>query len=119
MKGKILKVLALAIDVGVPLAVTLTQFPLWISRSASATISGISILFILLSTIPFYRQIKQYFKSPSAWVMWGMLFLILFALSEIINEMVLICFFGFIANVIGAVIYKIGIKYDTPNEEKG
>ena len=42
--------------------------------------------------------------------MWGILFLIFFALRSIIDEMVLICFFGFIGNVIGEILYKYGDK---------
>ena len=111
VKSRILKAIAICIDVGVPLAATLSQFPIWINRSAGATISGIGILFVCLSIIPFYRQIREYFKSPSAWVMWGIFWLMLFALSEIINEMVIICFFGFISNLIGEFIYTLGNKY--------
>lgn len=109
-KSTIIKAVAIAVDVGFPLCATLSQFPVWIDRSAAATVSGLAVVFACLSVIPFLRQIKEFFKSPSAWVMWGILFLIFFALRSIIDEMVLICFFGFIGNVIGEFIYKYGEK---------
>ena len=50
-KGKICKISALVLDVGAPFAATLSQFPVWIDRSANATISGLFILFAFLSLI--------------------------------------------------------------------
>lgn len=107
-KGKILKISALVLDVGAPLAATMTQFPMWINRSAGATVSGTFVLFALLSAIPFFKQIKAFFKSPSVWVMWIIMFVVLVVLREIIDEMLVICFVGAIANIIGAALYKVG-----------
>ncbi len=108
VKGNILKGIALVIDVGVPLGVTISQFPVWIDTSAKATMSGLFLIFAFLSCIPFIKQLKAYFKSPAAWVMWLILLALFAALRNIINEMVIVCFFGAIANCVGAVIYKIG-----------
>lgn len=113
-KGKILKISALVLDVGAPLAATISQFPVWIDRSAEATISGLFVLFAFLSAIPFFRQIKAYFKSPSAWVMWCIIFVVLIALRAIIDEIIVICMIGAVANVIGAGLHKLGDKYDPP-----
>lgn len=118
-KGKILKISALVLDVGAPLAATTSQFPVWVDRSAGATISGLFVLFAFLSAIPFFKQIKAYFKSPSAWVMWCVIFVALVALRSIINEMIVICMIGAVANVIGAGVYKLGDKYDPPKNNGG
>lgn len=114
-KGKIIKVSALVLDVGAPLAATISQFPIWVEKSAGATISGLFVLFAFLSAIPFLKQIKTYFKSPSAWVMWLIIFGALFALRAIVDEMVLICAVGAIANGFGAGLYKIGEHFDPSN----
>lgn len=111
-KGKILKISALVLDVGTPLAATMTQFPMWINRSAGATVSGTFVLFALLSAIPFFKQIKAFFKSPSVWVMWIIMFVVLVVLREIIDEMVIICFAGALANIMGAALYKIGERFE-------
>lgn len=113
-KGKVLKVSALALDVGAPLAATISQFPIWVDRSAGATVSGLFVLFAFLSAIPFLRQIKAYFKSPSAWVMWCIIFVALIALRAIIDEILVICAIGALANIIGAGLYKLGDKYASP-----
>lgn len=117
-KGKICKVSAVVIDVAAPLAATISQFPVWVDRSAGATISGLFVLFAFLSAIPFIKQIKAYFKSPSAWVMWCIIFVVLFGLRAIIDEMIVICLIGAVGNIIGAGVYKIGEHYDPPLKEK-
>lgn len=118
-KGKIFKISALVLDVGAPLAATVSQFPVWVDRSAGATVSGLFVLFALLSAIPFFKQIKAYFKSPSVWVMWCVIFVALIALHAIIDEMLVICAIGALSNVIGAGLYKLGDKYDPPKSNGG
>lgn len=118
-KGAIVKTVALAIDVGVPLAATLTQFPLWVEHSAEATMSGLCLVLLGLSVIPFLKQLKEYFKSPSAWVVWGIIFVLLLMLKNIINQILIVSFAGLVANVIGAVIYNIGKSISERKEKKG
>lgn len=122
-KGKIIKASAVAIDVAVPFAATLTQFPIWIDRSSSATVSGLFLIFAFLSAIPFINQIKAFLKSPSVWVMWIVLLILFIALRNIIDEMLVVCFAGSVSGVVGAVLYKIGgavgEKPDEPESEKG
>lgn len=117
-KGAIIKTIALCIDVVVPVAATLTQFPLWIKQSAEATMSGLCLVFLLLSALPFLKKIKAYFKSPSAWVIWGLLFVLFLLLRNIIEQMFIVSFVGFVANVIGAVIYSIGKRIGDKEDKK-
>jgi hypothetical protein len=118
-KGKIFKISALVLDVGAPLAATVSQFPVWVDRSAGATVSGLFVLFALLSAIPFFKQIKAYFKSPSVWVMWCIILVALVALRAIIDEMIVICLIGAAANDIGAGLYKLGDHFDPPQNNGG
>lgn len=113
-KGKIFKISAIVLDVGAPLAATVSQFPVWVDRSAGATVSGLFVLFAFLSAIPFFKQIKAYFKSPSAWLMWCIIFVALIALRAIIDEILVICAIGALANIVGAGLYKLGDKYASP-----
>lgn len=120
VKGKILKGVAIALDVGVPLGVTLSNFPVWVDRSAGATVSGLSLIIVFLCCIPFYRQLKEYFKSPSAPVLWTVLFVLFLFLENIVHEIKLVCFFGAISNYVGSLLYKIGSSYtDTDNSNSG
>ena len=107
-KGKLLHGTALAIDVGVPLAATLTQFPVFGEQSSAATMSGLFLVMALLSCIPFIKQIKEFMKNPSAPIMWVVLFVGLAALQNIISEIVIVAFSGMAANIVGTGIYKLG-----------
>lgn len=107
-KGKIIKGTALTIDVAAPLIATICQFPVWVEKSSSATISGVFLVFAFLSCLPFLNQIKTWLKSPSVPVLWCV-FLVLFTLlRNIIDQMWIICLVGVISNCIGSVIYKVG-----------
>lgn len=117
-KGAIIKTIALGIDVGVPLAATLSQFPFWIEKSAEATMSGLCLVLLVISAIPFIKQLKAYFKSPSAWVLWGVIFCLLLLLRSIIDQILIVSFAGFVANAIGAVIYNAGKAIGDKDDEK-
>lgn len=119
-KGNILKAIAVTIDVSVPFVATLTQFPIWVEKSSEATMSGLFLIFAFLSCLPFIKQIKAYFHSPSVWVIWVVLLVLFVCLRNIIEEMILVCFFGAIANLIGSGIYTVGekIKGNPHNEQE-
>jgi uncharacterized membrane protein len=107
-KGKIIKGTALAIDVISPLVATLTQFPAWVEQSSSATVSGLFLLFALVSVLPFINQIKEWLKSPSVTVLWCVFFVLVALLRNIIDQMWVICLVGAISNGVGSIIYKVG-----------
>lgn len=111
-KGKLIKCGALTLDVGVPLAVTLSYFPLWVQKSSEATVSGIAVVFALLSLIPALRVLKKRMESPAAWMIWSLLAVALIALNKIIDQAVVIAVFGAASNSIGAVVYKVGDRVE-------
>ena len=119
-KAAVLKTLAIGIDVGVPVFATFTQFPLWVEQSAEATMSGLCLVLIAISVIPFLKVLREYFKSPSSWVLFGVIFVVLLMLRSIIDQILIVSLAGFIANLIGAGIYSIGRKIEEKDkEEKG
>lgn len=109
-RGRLLKAIALCIDVGVPIAAILSQFPVWINRDTASTMSGLTLVLVAIACIPFYRQIREYFKSPSAPVLWFVLFIAFTILENIATEIKIVCFWGTAANLIGAAIYKFGSR---------
>lgn len=106
MKQTIAKTIALALNVGAPLIATMTQFPIWVERSAEATVSGLFLFFALLSVVPLIKLFKRFLQSPSAPLMWGLIFIFLTALNSIISEMLIIAFVGMVSNIIGTFIYR-------------
>ena len=107
MKRRLLKGSALVLDVGAPVIATLTQFPIWVERSAESTVSGIVVFLALLSAIPLFRYFKGKLHTPSVPIMWGLAFAFLSGLNAIISEMILITFVGLISNCVGWVLYKL------------
>ena len=107
-KGKIIQLAAVALDVGAPLVATLTQFPVWIQRSAESTVSGLFVVFALLSAIPLIRYFKDMFRSPSATIIFGLLLIALIGLKDIIDEMIIVSLVGLISNFVGARVYNAG-----------
>ncbi len=118
-KGNILKGAAVCLDVGAPLIATFTQFPAWIERSSGSTMSGIFVVFALLSAVPAFKMVGSMLKSPSSVLLWGIGLGLLMCLRTIVDEMVLICFVGLISNVIGTAIYKIGDGLAKEEESDG
>ena len=118
VKGKLIKLAATVLCVGVPLGATLTQFPIWIYKSSEATVSGMFLLLALISALPFIKQIKAYFKSPAVWVVWSVLLVLLVLLRNIIDEMIIVCMAGAPANIIGMFIYKIGKSIEDKDKKK-
>lgn len=109
-KGRLLCLAAILLDVGAPLAATVTFFPAWVEQSATATVSGMFVILALLSAVPLFRIVKEKIKSPSAWMIWLILFVAFFALESIVSEVKIIALVGFCSNLVGAVIYKGGKK---------
>jgi hypothetical protein len=107
-KGRLLCLAAILLDVGAPLAATVTFFPAWIEQSATATVSGIFAFLAILSAIPLFRVVINKLKTPSMWMIWLIIFILFFALEHIVSEVKIIALVGFIANLVGAVMFKRG-----------
>lgn len=123
-KGKIIDWSATVLEVGVPLVVTATQFPIWVDRSPEATISGTFILFAFLACIPFISRIKDFFKSPSAPIMWFLILMASIVVRNVADEVVVIAFFGTISNFVGSGLHKLAklflpLKPELLDEKKG
>lgn len=109
---KVLRITALTIDCIVPAIATMTQFPVWVHKGAKETVSGVAMCLIIVCCIPFWKQIKEYMKSPAAPVLWAVLFGVCAVLGEIIDQITVIAFAGLIANLIGSVIYHLSRRIE-------
>ncbi len=119
-KGNIIKWVSIILCVAAPLAATLSQFPVWIATSDRATISGIVVVLLFVSCVPFFRVIKEKLKSPAAWLVWTILAVITILLANIIFQMRFVCIVGAVSNGIGALLFKwaehISNKPDKPKD---
>lgn len=118
MKAKLIKGGAVALDVVAPLIATCTQFPVWVERSAEATVSGLFLMFAILCSIPLFKSLRGLLKSPSAPLIWGAVLAILLSLRTIVDEMIVISFVGLISNVIGWGLYKVADGIEAKKKTK-
>jgi hypothetical protein len=84
----------------------LSYFPIWVAEGGESVLSGVTALLLILSALPLYRALKHLLRSPSAWVMWLICFLLFLLLSKIADEMTVISFVGLLSNLIAAVIFR-------------
>ena len=101
-----------------PAVVTLCYFPLWVEKSSSATVSGLSLILILISIIPLFRIVKEHISSPSAPVVWLLVCLFCFAFKSIIDQILVISFVGAVSSVAGMFIFWARDKGEKKEEKE-
>ena len=98
---------ALAVSTLPVLICAAAYFPIWSVRSDGATLSGLGLIIVLLSSVPLYRFIKRHVGTISAPILWFIIFALFFALERIAHEMTVISFVGFVSNLVGAILFKL------------
>ena len=101
----------LAVSVIPPVIATLSYFPLWKERGSGAVLSGFAVILLLICAVPIFRTLGRFFKTPAAYLVWLMLFLLFWVVSAIADEMTSICFVGFISNAAGAVLFRLSERW--------
>ena len=94
-----------------PAICTLNYFPIWREVGYESCIAGGVALLLALCAIPLYKLIADRLKSFSSYLMWLVLFLLFFGMSRIADQMTVICFVGFVSNLMGAVCFRIARKF--------
>ena len=89
---------------------TLNYFPIWREVGYESCIAGGVALLLALCAIPLYKLIAERLKSFSSYLMWLVLFLLFFGMSRIADQMTVICFVGFVSNLMGAICFYIAKK---------
>lgn len=84
----------------------LKYFPVWVARGGETVFSAFTLVLILISAVPLFSFMKRVLRSPSAYKIWLILFIIFFLMSNIADEMAVISFVGFISNLIGALFFR-------------
>lgn len=97
---------AYALSIVPPFICTIAFFPVWVASSAECTVSGIALVLLLICAIPAFRAIKQYLKSPSAPIVWGLVMVFSYALKAIIDAVFVIALVGTITSVAAMFVFK-------------
>lgn len=107
VKSIFLRVIGLVLCV-IPVTVSiLCYFPAWRAEGGEVLLSGATLLLLCMAAVPLYKLIAEKLRSPAAYTLWLIAFILFFLLSNIAQEMVVISFTGFIGNLLGAIAFKL------------
>lgn len=109
-KGHILYYTGLVVSVVAPLIAAATQFPVWTEEVEGGQIGGMFVFIAILCMIPVFNHLKITLKSPSSPLFGIIFFVIVWAFSKIINELLVVSLVYMIANVVGATMCAVGNK---------
>lgn len=101
---RLLKLLGLLLCILPPAITALTYFPLWIGEKDSA-VSIMALLVLTLCAVPFWRVLRDALRSPSAWMMWLVLFLALSLLESLCTGLRVVALIGFPTSLLGAICF--------------
>lgn len=113
----LLKIIGVCLCILPPFIATLSYFPLWQIRGVGAELSGVAVLLLIPILIPLLKLLREKIKSPSAPLVWIILFIVFSALSSICEQMKVISFFGALGNLAGAVLFNLAKKRSEDDEE--
>ena len=108
--------LGIAVSVLPPVIATVSYFPIWQVRETGAVFSGFTLFVLTVCALPIFKFIKRSLSSASIWMLWLIVFITLYLLKSVLEEMTVISFVGVISGLAGAVIFKLA-KRDTAKEE--
>lgn len=107
LKAFILRVIGLGVCILPPVITTLEYFPLWFSETETA-ISALSAMMIALCCLPFFKQIKQYFRNtPAAWVIWLVIYILVTVFNKLADGIETVAFIGVLSNLAGGCIFRV------------
>ncbi len=116
-KGLIVRAVAILFCT-IPVTLTiLLYFPLWREEGSAQTLSGFTLILLLMAALPLFKYIKKLLHSPSVHLLWFIAFVMFLLLSKIAEQMTVICFIGFISNFIGAILFKLSRKIEKRQEK--
>ena len=107
-KGNIIYYVGLAVSIVAPLIAAATQFPVWTENVEPTQIGGMFVFVAILCMIPLFNHFKIALKSPSSAMLWTIMFVVTWALSKIIKQIVIVSLVGMISNIVGAILCGIG-----------
>ena len=105
-KATLLHVLGLLICIVPPALSVLEFFPI-LSETPEKQISTFGVLMLAVCCIPFWRTIKAFFSTPSAWKVWLVIFLASYLLNSIVGELVVISAIGLVSGIAGGAVFRL------------
>ena len=105
--------------IGVPTAVTLSYFPLFVAQSSTMTVAGGTVVVLMLCAVPFLKQLKAWFPhTPASWVVWLAIAGLLLLVRSIIDQMLVVAIWGSASNVLAGILFKVATHYKGVNDNE-
>ncbi|MBQ2718549.1 MAG: hypothetical protein IJF73_00605 [Clostridia bacterium] len=97
-----------------PILAILERFPLWAREGSASVISGLSLLLLLVAAIPLRRGLlslcRRFLSSPSAFTVWGILWLLCEWLGHILTAVADIALVATVSSFVGAIFFRLSIR---------
>ena len=93
-----------------PALTVLMYFPIWRGEGGGKLLSGFTLILLCLCARPLFKQLKALLSSSASYVPWLILLVLFLLLSRIAEEMTVISAVGFIGNLAGAVVMRLGSR---------
>ncbi len=97
-----------------PVAAILERFPLWAREGGAPVISGLALLLLVVAAIPLRRGLvlllKRFLASPSAFTVWGVLFILCEWLGHILTAVADIALVATVSSFIGAIFFRLSTR---------
>ena len=120
-KRPLFLVLGYALCVVPPALAILERFPLWAREGGAPLISGFSLLLLLVAAIPLrrglQRALRRFLESPSAFTIWGVLWLACEFFGRIAVSLADIALLATLSSLLGAFFFRLagrGVSKDEP-----
>ena len=113
LRQTLLRAIGICFSVIPPAVCTLLYFPIFAESSPDKLLSLGTLLLLIIAFLLLTRILSAKLKSPSATLIWLIIFLLFYTLSKISDEMIVISFFGFIGNLVGSVFFRLGKRVKT------
>lgn len=101
-----LRILALVACVVPAVIAIFQQFPV-IVQSTEKKVSAIALLLLLIAIIPLKRVLQDLFRSPSAWMIWLVIYVIFKVLGSLSESICAVAIVAVPFSVLGALLFSL------------
>lgn len=108
MRRRLLCLLGYTVSVCPPLISTLACFPILYRRGEGECAVSLGVLLLLaLALLPVWRRLRTLMKTPSAPLLWGLVFALFYLTHLVARQMILISLAGLLGSLLGACFFRL------------
>ena len=111
--SKLLYGIGMAGAIAAPAISFLCKFPVLKEHNYEQAVSWFAVLILTLCCVPFFKKIKEYFKSADATVMWLVIFILIAVIEPIVAGIKLVAFCGLCGNIFFKIMAFISSRLYT------